>query len=454
MRYLFCLFCLLALNTVFSQPHITGKVTISQSTGLIACDLTLSNLPSLANYRILLNHGMNIQYFTGDSSKQVYYDGWYGGKMKGESLEYVLMKNDNDTMRPLPPSFRVKYRGAFPVYNDTVNLFDFKGLVAFNGKTLRATEQTKWYPVIYDVANDRLIDNYTYDIVIDAADSRTVYLNGAAPSQVKNSRFVSVVPRGLFLFAGDYDFMKSGNNYILNASIDAGSARQIFSELDRIKSFHAKNLGITYNEGVYIISHKAVKKFNPGGSWGFTVFPSFAYANLDFTTLVGSNGKFGNDNLAFFAHELSHYYFGDRMISGPLAWFWLESTTEYLSLKAAEAMADTGYYKKIVNRYTAFTKTQKYKPLNEVTAGDIDENYRYVYGPLIWIAFEKTFGIKKTYAVLAGLIHQAETQTLTLQLLKKVSVAAGIGESGFDKFYGDYLQGDAALSHVVDKAGG
>ena len=439
-------------DLLYSQPHIEGTVSVHQKSGLITCDFRLSNLPPLTEYRILLNHGMNIQQFTGDSLQQLYYEGWYGGKMTGEALEYVLMKNDSDTLRPLPSSFRIKYRGAYPVYSDSLNLFDFKGLIAFNGSTVRATEQSKWYPVIYDVKNDRLVDNYTYKIKVEASDSRTVYLNGSPPSQEKNPSFSSAVPRALFLFAGDYDYVASGTNYILNASIDQATAKKIFAELDRIKSFHAKNLGITYNESIYIISHKAVKKFNPGGSWGFTIFPSFAYANLDFKTLVGADGKFTSNNLAFFAHELSHFYFGDNMISGPLQWFWLESTTEYLSLKAAEAMGDTAYYNKIVGRYQGFTRQQKFKPLSQVTAvNDIDDNYRYVYGPLIWIVFEKEFGREKTYAVLASLIRKSEKQTLTLEQLKEASVASGIGANAYDGFYRNYLDGDSALLHVIER---
>ncbi|RYY56583.1 MAG: hypothetical protein EOO09_06000 [Chitinophagaceae bacterium] len=447
-------FLLLSLH-VFSQPHIGGTVRLDTRQGLIECDFRLSGLPALSEYRILLNHGMNIQYFRDDSLRQIYYDGWYGGRMKGEALEYVLMKNDRDTLRPLPSSFRIRYRGAFPVYNDTLNIFDFKGLIAFNGKTVRATEQSKWYPVIYDVKADRLVDTYTYSIRVESANSKTIYLNGSAPVQQSGKTLVSNTPRALFLFAGDYGFIRSGKDYLLNVPAGKSIADKIFAELNRIKVFHAKNLGITYNEGVYLINHEAVKKYRDGQSWGFTVFPSFAYAHLDFTKLVDSNGKFNNDNLAFFAHELSHYYFGGNVISGNLQWFWLESTTEYLSLKAAEALADTAYYNGVLAKYSSFARNQQYKPLSRIVSpGEIDENYRYVYGPLIWICYEKTFGLDATYKTLAGLVRRSAKESLSLETLRAVSLANGIRGTEYDRFYSAFLDGDAALLNVCTLAAG
>ncbi len=443
------LFC---CNTLFAQPHLQGNLAINRKEGLIEADFTLSHLPPLHDYRILLNHGMNIQYVTADSGKQMQYDGYYSGKMRGEALEYVLMKNDNDTLRPLPSSFRIKYKGAYPVYGDTLNLFDFKGYIAVNANTLRATEQSKWYPVLYDVTTDRLIDNYTYTITVTAPGCKTVYINGSKPQQKSPATFTSATPRALFLFAGNYDYVAANGNYILNAAVDSRTAGRIFTELERIKAFHAKNLGLGYNENIYLISHKAVKPYPPQGSWGFTVFPSFAYANINFKTLVDSAGRFTPDNLAFFAHELGHYYFGSRMMSGLWQWFFLESTTEYLSLKAAEGLAGKDYYNGVVKRYTGFLKSSTYPPLARIKNPEaIDENYRYVYGPLILLAFEKDFGLPATYKTLKGLVERAAMETPTLTTFKQAALAAGIAEKDYDVFAATYLEADAALVNVLKR---
>jgi hypothetical protein len=60
------------------------------------------------------------------------------------------------------------------VYTDKLSFIDFKGIIAFNGKTLRAAEQSKWYPVLYDAANDRLIEAYTYSITVNINNGQTV----------------------------------------------------------------------------------------------------------------------------------------------------------------------------------------------------------------------------------------------------------------------------------------
>lgn len=444
------LFLLLLSQVAMAQPHIQGTVSLHMNDGLIACDFTLTNLPPLARYRILLNHGMNIGYVVSDSGKVLGYDGFYSGKMRGEALEYALLKNDEDTFATLPKQFRIKYRGAFPVYGDTLNAFDFKGYIAFNGKTARATEQSKWYPVLYDVAADRLIDNYTYDITV-TSDAKTVFLNGSPPQQQPVARFQSTAPRALFLFAGDYDYVASNGNYILNASIDSGTAKKIFTELDRIKAVQAKALGLSFNENIYLIAHKAVEPFSPQRSWGFTIFPAFAYAGLNFKTLLDSTGRMSNEYLAFFAHELGHYYFGDHMQSGVQQWFWLESTAEYMSLKTAEVLTDTAFYNGRIRYYINYLKQKKYSSLASIaTVESIDEDYRYLYGPLILLSFEKTFGQKRTFQLLGNLIKRSQTETITLAQLQQAALQSGIKAAAYDNFYSTYLASEQSLQHTLE----
>jgi hypothetical protein len=70
-------------------PHITGTVTIDMQRGLIDCDFSLSNLPQ-ENMTVLLNKGMNIQYFTDTSGNVLPYKGFYDFKAKGEGIEYTI----------------------------------------------------------------------------------------------------------------------------------------------------------------------------------------------------------------------------------------------------------------------------------------------------------------------------------------------------------------------------
>jgi hypothetical protein len=431
-------------TTAQAQPHIQGTIHIKMKDGLIDCQFKLSNLPPLKQYKILLNHGMNIRYFTSDSGQVLHHSGYYNGKTSGEAIEYSLMKNKRDTFSFLPPAFGIQYKGAFPVYDDTLNSFDFKGFIALNGKTLRATEQSKWYPVIYDVSNDRMMDSYTCDITVYAEGARTVFINGCPPSQKKPASFSSRTATPLFLFAGDYGFMQAGRDYLLNVEVDTGIAHAIFRELDKLKAFYVAKLDIPYEGGIYIISHKAVEPFKPGRSWGFTVFPSFAYAGVDFKKLITTAGKLENSNIAFFAHELAHYYFNGK--SGRWQWFWLESATEYLSLKAVETFTDTGFYHQRIRHYTSSIKDKKYTPLARITSADeIDNNYRYMYGPLILLCFEKQFGQKATFKVLADIVKKAAKETITLYVFKQIALANKIKEADFNQFYTNYLDADQAL---------
>jgi hypothetical protein len=236
----------------------------------------------------------------------------------------------------------------------------------------------------------------------------------------------------------------------LNAAVDSGTALKIFRELDRIKAFQTAALGRTYQENIYLIAHRPVKPFSWQSSWGFTIFPSFAYAGVNFKLLLDSTGRMTKDYVGFFSHELAHYYFGDNMVSGPLQWFWLESTAEYLSLKTATALTDTGYYNATIRNYAAVLKNKAYKPLAQIQKpGEIDDDYRYVYGPLILLSFEKVFGEKRTYQVLSGLVQKAERETLTLTVLKQLALAAKIKEADYDRFYNAYLTSDAAVQNTL-----
>ena len=438
------LLSLLLQTTAQTKPHIQGVVHIKMKDGLIDCQFRLSNLPPLKQYKILLNHGMNIRYFTSDSGQVLHYNGYYDGKTNGEAIEYSLMKNRKDSFAFLPSSFGIQYKGAFPVYADTLNSFDFKGFIALNGKTLRATEQSKWYPVIYDIGNDRMIDSYTYDITVQAEDARTVFINGCAPSRKKPAHFSSQTAVPLLLFTGDYDFVQAGRDYLLNVEVDSGTAHAIFRELDKLKDFYVKKLGLPYEGGIYIISHKAVEPYKPGRSWGFTVFPSFAYAGVEFKKLITPAGTLDHKTIAFFGHELAHYYFNGK--SGLWQWFWLESATEYLSLKVTEAFTDTGFYNQRVRNYANSIKDEKYKPLAGIkSAGEIENNYRYMYGPLILLCFEKQFGQQVTYKVLADVVKRAAKETITMNVFKQIALNNRIREADFNRFYVEYLADDKAL---------
>ncbi|PQJ23420.1 hypothetical protein BSU00_04340 [Tenacibaculum sp. SG-28] len=406
--------------------------------GYIHCEFRVSNLPELTNYKILLNHGMNIKYFRNKKGQLIPYNGYYAGKMNGEGLEYYFVNNQNVKIN-LESTFEIEYSGAFPVYKKDLNGFDFKGYIAVNENTLRATEQSKWYPILYDEDTDRRIDNYTYDITVNTKTSKSVFINGNPPKKGISSVFKSSKAFPLFLFAGDYNFVKVKGNYLINTDVTEDVSKKIFENIDSIKLYYKNLLGTDFKDEIYIINHKAVKDLK-NGSWGFNTYPAFGFSNLNFSKLLTKENKFKENRYKFFAHELAHNYFGNNVNSGKLSWFWLEGTAEYLSLVALEDYTN----KKNVDGYYAYycksIKKKKFIPLNDIkNKKQINSDYRYILGPLIFKSFEISFGRKITINTLKTLLELSKKQTLDIKIWEKSAIKNGVSRESFKTFKKDFL---------------
>ncbi|MDM1295807.1 hypothetical protein HX021_16075 [Sphingobacterium sp. N143] len=443
----------LPFNIILAQS-IKGTVEIDMKDGLINCSFQLNDIPPIKNYKILLNKGMNIKNFKDSDQAIVWYDGHYDGEMKGEALAYTLLDNEGK-IKQLPSSFQVDYKGAFPVYFDSAEdygPFDYKGIIAFNGKTLRAADQSKWYPVLYDVDSDKLVDKYRYEITIKVknADNNSIFINGNAPQKTMAHQFTSAKPSTLLLFVGNYNFVSNEAGYILNLAADQKTVAAIFDNIDLIKAKLAKNLDSKFTDKIYIINHKAVNKRKPGSSWAFNDYPAFAFTDLDPAKLMDEKGQFTSEYIKFFGHELAHNYFGASMLSGKLSWFWLESFAEYLSFNVTEDAGFKDYLKEVLLRGAKYVENQNFIPLTEISeVAQINVSYRYVLAPLMLKCFEDTFGRDKTNHVLKSLLEYAKTQTLTLELFDKAVEASGIGATDFQKFKQQFIADKDFKQHII-----
>lgn len=175
-RVCFLAFCWLLSQCSYAQtPHVSGDVYISLKDGLIRADLMMSRLPKTTHYALQLNSGFNVQAFR-DSADAFSYaaEKAYDGDQAYESFQYWFPSNDRRS-RFLPRQFRIRYVGAFPVHGDSAKRSDWgdwKGNIAFNGKTLRAAEQAAWYPVLYDTLQDKVYHNVTFDLTIHCPDAK------------------------------------------------------------------------------------------------------------------------------------------------------------------------------------------------------------------------------------------------------------------------------------------
>lgn len=428
-----------------AQPHLQGTLKVDINKGYFDGQFTLSNLPELSEYKILLNKGMNIKYFKNKKGKLLTYEGFYSGKMRGEAIEYAVQG------ATLPKSFSVEYVGAFPRYEDDFNEFDFKGFIAINDKTLRATEQTKWYPVIYDAANDRLINSYTYDLTIQIEGGSTIFINGSAPQKAKSGTFQSSKPYPLLLFLGDYDFVENDGNYILNDKILVEEATKVYQNIDLIKKSLKNTLQQEFEDKIYLIKHEAVNKRSPGSSWGFNTYPSFAFTGIKFGNLVKQDGKFSNDKYRYFGHEFAHNYFGNNVQSGKLYWFWLESFPEYLSFRIAEEFSGEAYLKKVLLKKVKNLQEQNFVSLSKIEkANQIDEAYRYNLAPLLLQCMEGEFGKEVMDTIMRQLLKKAKTETLSLKILESIAIEIGVKSADYQSFADEFVYAEKFKENILN----
>lgn len=437
--FLVFLSLIMGVSLLIAQPHLTGELAIDMEKGYFECQFTLSNIPDLETYKILLNKGMNVKSFEDAEGNPLHYDGFYDGKIQGEALAYSLVSPENDPL-DLPASISIEYVGAFPRYTNDYNLFDFKGLIAINDQTLRATEQTKWYPVIYDELNDRQINSYTYDLNISVAGATTVFINGSAPRNTTGGQFTSAKAYPLLLLVGNYNFLGHEDNYILNDTLTDEQAEQVFRNVSLIKAKLVKILDRKFEDKIFLIKHKAVNQRRKGSSWGFNTYPAFAFTGIKFSELVEENERFSDNMLRYFGHEFGHNYFGNNVLSGKYSWFWLESFPEYLSFRIAEELVGMEYLKQVLSGRTADVENGEFVPLDQVQdRKEINESYRYSLGPLLLKTLEHIFGKAKMDLLMKELLDRASGKTLDLEDLREAALKSGIDEAAYREFEREFI---------------
>ncbi|AZI27658.1 hypothetical protein EA772_20770 [Pedobacter sp. G11] len=431
-------------------PHLNGQVDINMKTGQITCDFTLSKIPNLSkDYQIVLNKGFNIKAIKDAENNTVKYSGFYGGAMRGEGLTYAPLFKDSTMVNP--KRLHILYTGAFPIYTDTLNFIDFKGLIAFNGKTMRAADQSKWYPIIYDVKNDRLIEQVTFNIQVSAKGAKTIFVNGDLPQSGPAGRFKSDIAIAPMLFVGDYGVQKTDGALFLNTNMNQRQLSVFEQNIAEMKAYFSKNLKIPYNTKNVFIEHEPVEKFNKGRSWGFVAFPTIAFAGIKLGDMIDNQKPQLKDSTdyPFIAHEIGHYYFGNVLQpNSTLFWFFLESTAEYLSVKASEEKFGKIFATKYFQDRSKQLKNFKAKPLNTITdMNDISGTYRYSYGPFLLRGLEQIIGEKQMFKFLNTCL-MAKAEATDYSFFKRNALKSGISPKQWDTFEKDFILSENAVSLV------
>ena len=450
--YLNLFFSLIFFSHVNAQtPNISGNVEISMSTGQITCDFIVSNIPDLGkDYQVLLNKGFNIKAIKDANNSTLDYDGFYNGKTKGEGISYIPLLKDSTYSNP--KKLHITYTGAFPIYTDTLNFIDFKGLIAFNGKTLRAADQSKWYPIIYDAKRDQLLEQVTYNITVKTAPEVKIYINGDLPKDGPIAKFSSQKPIAPLLFVGNYKVQETANALFLNTNMDKRQLMIFEENVAAIKSYYNSVLDLPYLAKNIFIEHQPVEKYKQGKSWAFATYPSIAFAGMSLSSMIDEkeNKLKNHDDYPFLAHELAHYYFGNILRpNSTLNWFFLESTAEYLSFKASEAKYGKTFTAKYLKDKVDGMKNFKAVSLSTVDdMNKINGNYRYHYGPLLLRGLEQAIGEKRMFIFLKDCLV-AKDELTDYAFFKRHALKSGITEQEWVSFEKDFIKTENATAKII-----
>lgn len=442
----------LTLSAQDTIPHVKGDVIISVKKGTISCDLTLSNLPRLSDYYLRLNSGMNIRYIKNAEPFMLplqYERSLQDSLSSGESSAYYIPAF-TESGKYLPHAIRFSYLGMYPVITDTSSASDWRGNIAFNGKTLRADGiQSAWCPILYDVKKDTRYDNVTYDLNITCEDCKVIYLNGSQPVSGTHARLSSNKPQDLTMFLGDYRAECIEGDNFLNPDADMQQLSELDKSLHAYQSFLANNLTIPYKGKTTYIQTTPVSKNN---SWLFASYPTIVKVGWGDGMKSFANKEKGVSFLQYMSHELAHYYFGTvRDFNSEIGDMISEGFAEYLSLQITQRFfGDSLYMEKLQ------AKVRSMRSLNPIPVARIRskadyvnrELYVYYYAPLLFTAIAKEIGEAKMWEWMKSLLLSPTIMTnfsFFGQTLKQVVNNPTMYEKMFDK----YLNSDSSFQHVV-----
>lgn len=412
----------------------SGTVSVSLATGRMTGTICLADRGVGFREAFSLNAGLNVARVTDGAGKSIEFDGWYDPGVDGEARVY--------SVKTPSPTICIEYVGALPVYPAHDAPLDFKGVIAFNGDSVRATEQSAWLPLPFDTKNKVRLDNTSYDLTVSCADCTFIYVNGSNPLSGASGRFVSQTARPAMLFAGTGPLTRSPNVTIVNEDVSIAEAAALVGAYRRIEAFYGGYLGLKIHDTpaiVRVVAINQMERNRTGSEWGFATWPTIAFSGSihPIATALMNGGETGERRLGYLAHEIGHYYFGTLTDpSGPYHWFLVESTAEFLSLKARAALAGGGAEQRRIKTLASDIADEKvpFKALDKISDSEqIGDAYRYDYGPLLLIALERQVGERRMAAFMKALL--AASAIRNWQDLSTVADRAGIRKSDWDAWY-------------------
>ncbi|HGM5035757.1 TPA: hypothetical protein ACKPZU_001521 [Stenotrophomonas maltophilia] len=405
-----------------STPLTTGSVRLDITSGRVEGDVCVSNRPAGSLNTFVLNAGLNVARVTDGDGARLDFQGWYAPGVDGEARVYTVAKPS--------ATLCVQYVGAFPVYVRHDAPTDFKGLMAFNGDSARFTEQSAWLPQEFDPKARVRSSESRYDLQVDCNGCRFLYLNGSPAIEGAQGRFRSDKARPILLFGGSGPITRTAQVTILNETLPAAKVQALSSTVQKVADVHSRYMGVPLADRptfLRMVTLNQIERDREGSEWGFATWPTIAMSgsigNVADSLLAG--GEKAERRVQYIAHEMGHYYFGTlNRPQGPYFWVLLESSAEFLSIKALrEISGDAAADRHIARLQSAIDKMEKPLPAFDAIDGnsDLGELYRYGYGPLLLLSLEKQVGEAKMQAFMRGLLaapspkNWAELQGIALK---------------------------------------
>jgi hypothetical protein len=435
-----------------APPHIVASVEVSRATGIMRVAACLTNRPAARRVTFILNAGFNVRIMHRGDRKPLRYllrDDNIRATTVGEGLTYVL----RDSVRPEVP-LCVEYVGAFPVFAIDSGAFaftDYKGFIAFNGKTVRAAEQTKWYPIPYDsTLGPQAFEAMTYDVEIRCDDCRGIYVNGSTPQPGPRALFHSAVPVSLLLFAGEITWNSVGSTVVINSPLPERSVRAISTMVDSIGAYYARFIGIAYGQPIVFLTHRVIEN-NPRRRWGFVTYPTVAFSGDGLAGLLGEDGRIAPFAWSYLGHEMAHYYFGALSHpTGPLAGL-TESFAEYLSLKIVRRqLGDSAVRDRIAPFLAHWAQDSTSVPLDSVvSAGELSDRYLYEFAPVALLTLDRLVGERTMSAFLRAMVSQP-SPLWDYTLLRETALRSGVSARIWSQFEDRCVHREARRRCVPD----
>jgi hypothetical protein len=434
---------------VHSTVDLSGTFIADPAVGSLEGHVCISGAVAAGSDSFVLNRGLNIRAVTDGATRELIEFDRVDTPRSSDGMKYELV-------HPVSAAgFCIDYVGAFPVYDVDAGergASDWKGLIAFDGRSVRATDQTRFYPVAIDKKSGAEIDAMSYNVKVRCIRCRTIYMNGSAPAPGPVAQFVSTLPRQLFLYAGDFPARTVAGAHFVGVPITAADAKALSDDVRGIALFHQQYLQVPFEDTPSFLSFASVGRGHKLGKiyFQFVVWPTIAMdGRVPFKTLLSpESGHMLPDSKRYLAHETGHYYFGTLyQPRGPLRWFLLESTAEFLSMKYVRQVQGEDDFRKLWNDHVSdAAKLTDLVPLDRIADPEqIGDKYRYRLGPLLLFELERYVGSAVVRRMLANLVRERPSAEMDYQFFTRRLVDAGAPPDQLQRFERDCLRPNVDL---------